>query len=68
MGLLPAQTAWGCKKIPTTEKGPYPVLAQDQSQEGGSRQTFRHRKWLGSKQYETNKMFKEAGGAVESPL
>lgn len=43
------------------------MLGQDQSQEGelqANLQTL-NRKWLGSRQYESNKMFKEAGGAVE---
>lgn len=49
---------------------PYPLLGQDRSQEGGLQANLQtlNRKWLGSRQYEFNKMFKEAGGAVESPL
>lgn len=43
------------------------MFGQDRSQEGelqANLQTL-NRKWLGSRQYESNKMFKEAGGAVE---
>lgn len=59
----------GCKSIPTAEKAQVPTQCLDRTRarKGGLQANLQtlNRKWLGSRQYESNKMFKEAGGAVE---